>query len=267
MPPGPAADVVREELKRKNDALQAQYQRLDEAFNELNDWGTDLTQRQEDFNRSCDFPIALKTYNAVCTGPLGGSICAMYAVIKTGGKQYKVAANDEIVVEKIDGKDAGDEFAFEDVLMIGDGDKVTVGAPSVKGAAVVGEVVEHGKGDKVIIFKKRQRSTYKRKRGHRQLQTIVKITEIMADGFDASKLKKASKKPAAKAEEAPEAKKAAPKKAAAKAEVKEEAPKAKTAAAPKEDAPKAKAEAPKKTGATKKETAASDDRSQNSSFR
>lgn len=73
VPPGPAADVVREELKRKNDALQAQYQRLDEAFNELNDWGTDLTQRQEDFNRSCDFPIALKTYNAVCTGPLGGS--------------------------------------------------------------------------------------------------------------------------------------------------------------------------------------------------
>ena len=186
----------------------------------------------------------------------------MYAVIKTGGKQYKVAANDEIVVEKIDGKDAGDEFAFEDVLMIGDGDKVTVGAPSVKGAAVVGEVVEHGKGDKVIIFKKRQRSTYKRKRGHRQLQTIVKITEIMADGFDASKLKKASKKPAAKADDTPEAKKAAPKKAAAKAEVKEEAPKAKTAAAPKEDAPKAKAEAPKKTGATKKETAASDDLTQ-----
>ena len=166
----------------------------------------------------------------------------MYAVIKTGGKQYKVAANDQIVVEKLDA-DSGDQFAFEDVLMIGDGDKVTVGTPGLKGAAVVAEVVEQGKGDKVLIYKKRQRSTYKRKNGHRQLQTTVKITEILAKGFDASKLKKADAKPAAKAEAAPAA------------EVKEEAPKKaapKKAAAPKEEAPKAEKPAAEKKAPAKK---------------
>ena len=142
----------------------------------------------------------------------------MYAVIKTGGKQYKVAANDEIVVEKIDAN-AGDEHAFEDVLMIDDDGKGTVGAPSVKGAAVVGEVVDQGKGDKVIIFKKRQRSTYKRKKGHRQLQTTIKITAILPEGVDVKKLKKADKKTKSEEavvikEEAPKAKKAAPKKEA-----------------------------------------------------
>lgn len=158
----------------------------------------------------------------------------MYAVIKTGGKQYKVAANDQIVVEKLDAN-AGDQFAFEDVLMIGDGDSVTVGAPSVAGAAVVAEIVDQGKGDKVLIYKKRQRSTYKRKNGHRQLQTTVKITEILAKGFDASKLKKAEAAPAA--------------------EVKEEAPKAKKAAAPKAEAPKAEAPAAEKKAPAKKAAA------------
>jgi ribosomal protein L21 len=134
----------------------------------------------------------------------------MYAVIKTGGKQYKVAANDEITVEKIDANE-GDEHAFEEVLMLGDGDDVTVGAPTVKGAAVVGEVVGQGKGDKVIIFKKRQRSTYKRKKGHRQLETTIKITAILPEGVDVKKLKKADKK--TKSEE--------------KVVIKEEAPKAK----------------------------------------
>ena len=123
----------------------------------------------------------------------------MYAVIKTGGKQYKVAANDEITVEKIDANE-GDEHAFEEVLMLGEGDDVTVGAPVVKGAAVVGEVVGQGKGDKVIIFKKRQRSTYKRKKGHRQLETTIKITAILPEGVDVKKLKKADKK--TKSEEA-----------------------------------------------------------------
>jgi len=151
----------------------------------------------------------------------------MYAVIKTGGKQYKVAANDEITVEKIDANE-GDEHAFSEVLMLGEGDDVTVGAPVVEGAAVVGEVVSQGKGDKVIIFKKRQRSTYKRKKGHRQNLTTIKIKEIVAEGFD-GKVKKAAAKPAKKAapkaEEAPKAeakaeapKKAAPAKAAAEAD-------------------------------------------------
>ena len=170
----------------------------------------------------------------------------MYAVIKTGGKQYKVAANDEIVVEKIDANE-GDEHAFEDVLMYGDGEDVTVGAPMVKGAAVVGEVVNQGKGDKVIIFKKRQRSTYKRKKGHRQLQTTIKITAILPDGVDVKKLKKADKKTTstetvAIPEEAPKAKKAAPKKAEA-APAADEAPKAEKKAAPKKAAPKAAASA------------------------
>lgn len=120
----------------------------------------------------------------------------MYAVIKTGGKQYKVAANDEITVEKIDANE-GDEHAFNEVLMLGEGDDVTVGAPVVEGAAVVGEVVSQGKGDKVIIFKKRQRSTYKRKKGHRQNLTTIKIKEIVAEGFD-GKVKKAAAKPAKK---------------------------------------------------------------------
>lgn len=117
----------------------------------------------------------------------------MYAVIKTGGKQYKVAANDEIIVEKLDANE-GDEHAFENVLMIGDGETVTLGEPEVKGAAVVGEVVDQGKGDKVIIFKKRQRSTYRRKKGHRQLETTIKITAILPEGVDVKKLKKADKK-------------------------------------------------------------------------
>lgn len=167
----------------------------------------------------------------------------MYAVIKTGGKQYKVAANDEIVVEKIDA-DQGDEHAFEEVLMLGDGDSVTVGAPTVKGAAVVGEVVEQGKGDKVIIFKKRQRSTYKRKKGHRQLETTIKITAILPEGVDVKKLKKADKQTKSEEavvikEEPKKAKKAAPKKAEAPVEAKEEAPKAKPAAEKKAPAKKA----------------------------
>jgi len=168
----------------------------------------------------------------------------------------------EIVVEKIDGN-SGDQYAFEDVLMIGDGDKVTVGTPGLKGAAVVAEVVEQGKGDKVIIFKKRQRSTYKRKNGHRQLQTTVKITEIVAKGFDASSLKKASaKKAEPAAEEAPKAKKAAPKKAEAAPEVKEEAPKAKKAA-PKTEEAKAEAKpAAEKKAPAKKAAAKADDLTQ-----
>ena len=170
----------------------------------------------------------------------------MYAVIKTGGKQYKVAANDEIIVEKIDANE-GDEFAFEEVLMLGDGDDVTVGAPVVKGAAVVGEVLGTEKGDKVIIFKKRQRSTYRRKNGHRQLQTTIKITAIHPEGIDLKKLKKADAK-------------------AAPAEVKDEAPAKKAAlkkaeAAPVAEAPKAE-KAPVKKADPAKAAAGSDDLTQ-----
>lgn len=161
----------------------------------------------------------------------------MFAVIKTGGKQYKVATNDEIVIEKIDG-DAGDEHTFGEVLMLGDGDKVTVGEPTVKGAAVTGEVVETRKGEKVLIVKKRRRSTYRRKKGHRQIETVIKITAILPDGVKAvapkKKVAKTETVEAVAIEEAP--KKAAPK---AKAEPKTEE-KPKTEAKPKA-APKAKA--------------------------
>ena len=135
----------------------------------------------------------------------------MFAVIKTGGKQYKVAENDEIIIEKLDAE-TGSQVTFDQVLIVGADGKSTIGAPLVAGASVVGEVTDQRKGDKVIIMKKRQRNTYRRKKGHRQLQTVVKITSILADGKKAPAKKKAApkKEAAPKAEAAP---KPAPKKA------------------------------------------------------
>ena len=139
----------------------------------------------------------------------------MFAVIKTGGKQYRVAANDLIKVEKVAGE-AGDVVEFAEVLMVG----TTVGAPLVEGALVTAEVVEQGRARKVIAFKKRRRQNSKRTRGHRQELTTIRISEILTDGAKPSK--KAAEKKAPKAEaaegEAAKPKKAAPKKAAAKAE-------------------------------------------------
>jgi large subunit ribosomal protein L21 len=103
----------------------------------------------------------------------------MYAVIKTGGKQYKVANGDVILVEKLQGE-AGASITLAEVLMIGDGANITVGAPTVKGASVAAEVVDQAKADKVIIFKKNRRHNYRRKRGHRQKLTALKITGINA---------------------------------------------------------------------------------------
>ena len=102
----------------------------------------------------------------------------MYAVIKTGGKQYRVAADDVLTVEKITG-DAGAKVEFGEVLMVGgDGAGVKIGAPLVSGALVKAEVVEQGRGPKVIAFKKRRRKNSRRTRGHRQVLTTVKIIEI-----------------------------------------------------------------------------------------
>ena len=103
----------------------------------------------------------------------------MFAVIKTGGKQYKVAAEDTITIMTLAGE-AGEKVTFNDVLMIVDGDKATTGAPLVAGASVSAEIVEHSRGPKVIASKKRRRKHSKRKRGHRQDLTIVKITGISA---------------------------------------------------------------------------------------
>jgi large subunit ribosomal protein L21 len=103
----------------------------------------------------------------------------MYAVIKTGGKQYRVAANDTLEIEKIAG-DAGAAVEFNEVLMIGGDGEPRVGTPLVPGAKVTAEVVEQTRGEKVIAFKKRRRKNSRRKRGHRQLLTRVKIKEILA---------------------------------------------------------------------------------------
>ena len=124
----------------------------------------------------------------------------MFAVIKTGGKQYRVAANDVLTIEKLVGE-PGDMVSFDQVLMLG-GETVTVGAPLVAGATVVGELVEQTRGPKVIAFKKRRRQNSKRKRGHRQDLTTVRITEILAGGKKSSAAKA---KPAAKAEAAADA--------------------------------------------------------------
>lgn len=163
----------------------------------------------------------------------------MFAVVKTGGKQYRVAKDDVIRVEKLSAE-PGDKVALNDVLLIDDAGKQVVGAPTIDGAAVEAEVIDQARADKIIVFKKKRRQNYRRTKGHRQHQTVLKITDILASGA----------KPAAKAEAAPEpvveakpakteakkatAKKASAKKAAAKkAGAKKSA--AKKAAAKKDD--------------------------------
>lgn len=126
----------------------------------------------------------------------------MFAVIKTGGKQYKVAANDLVRVEKLAGE-AGDAITFENVLMVGADADVTLGTPLVDGALVAGEVVEQFRDKKVIVFKKKRRQGYRRKNGHRQELTLVRITEILTGGAKPSGKKAAAPKKAAKAEAKP----------------------------------------------------------------
>jgi large subunit ribosomal protein L21 len=128
----------------------------------------------------------------------------MYAVIRTGGKQYKVAPNDVIVVEKLMA-DKGAMVQFDEVLMVGGEGKSSVGAPLVAGAVVTARVLDQGKADKIIVFKKQRRKNYRRKKGHRQHETTLRIAGIFTDG----------QKPDLTAAPVAE-KKAAPKKAAAK---------------------------------------------------
>ena len=172
-----------------------------------------------------------------------------FAVIKTGGKQYKVAANDVIKVEKLDAQ-AGDIVTFDEVLMVGD----TIGAPLVEGALVAAELVETKKQKTVIIFKKRRRHNSRRRNGHRQLLTTVRITEILTGGAKPT-IKAAAKADATESvtEKAP-AKKAAPKKDAAEATEAKAAPKKaapKKAAAEGETADKPAKKAPAKKAAPK----------------
>ncbi len=102
----------------------------------------------------------------------------MYAVIKSGGKQYTVRPGDRLNVEKLEGE-AGSSIELTDVLMVSDGDTVTVGTPSVTGARVVAEIVEHGKGKKIQVFKYKNKIRYRKKTGHRQQYTRLAVKEIM----------------------------------------------------------------------------------------
>ncbi|MBV8450422.1 MAG: 50S ribosomal protein L21 [Hyphomicrobiales bacterium] len=162
----------------------------------------------------------------------------MFAVIKTGGKQYRVAAGDTITVEKLAG-DPGEVIAFEQVLMLVNDAATEIGAPSVPGVTVAGELVEQTRGAKVIAFKKRRRKNSRRKRGHRQDLTIVRITEILTGGARPD-VKARAKQPAA----APQDSKA--EEPAAELRKHEEAskPKPKKAPAETKPQPEAKSETP-----------------------
>jgi large subunit ribosomal protein L21 len=187
----------------------------------------------------------------------------MFAVIKTGGKQYRVQAGDMLVVEKLDGE-AGAAVAFNEVLMVGEGADVLVGAPLVEGAVVNATLIETRQGEKVKIFKKIRRQGYRRTKGHRQIESVLRVTSV-ASGKTESKwdgtidlttkavlnararnLKIASAAEAAPAPVAKAAPKAAPK-------AKAEAASAAEAPAPRTEA---KADAPKKAAAPKSEAKA-----------
>ena len=165
----------------------------------------------------------------------------MYALVRTGGKQYRVAKDDTILVERI-AADEGAEVILDDVVMLGDGDKVTIGTPRVEGAAVSATVVSQTRGPKIIIFRRKRRKNHRRTQGHRQDLTLLKINAIAEDGKSLKPKAAPAKKAAAKEE-------AALKAAAKKAAAKKAAPKAEAKAAPKKTA--AKKTAAKKT-ATKK---------------
>jgi large subunit ribosomal protein L21 len=156
----------------------------------------------------------------------------MFAVIKTGGKQYKVAAEDVIRVEKVKGE-PGDIVEFAEVLMLG-GDPVVLGSPVVAGASVAGEVVEQTRGAKVIAFKKRRRKNSRRKRGHRQELSVIRITEILTDGRKPTR----TERPQPAEAETPAPGDEAPAGAAAPAAEAPEAKAAKTAKKPAKAAPK-----------------------------
>ena len=202
----------------------------------------------------------------------------MYAVIETGGKQYRVELGSEFAVERLEGT-AGDTIKFDRVLLVADGDKASIGTPVVDDALVTADLVRQDRGEKIIVFKYRPKARHRAKNGHRQEQTIVRIADITFGGRSAAseaeveqkEVSKAKAKAAAEAEKkatadqalAAKLEKDAKAKAAEKAEATAEtkaAPKAKAAATPKAaattntSAPKAaKPAAPKKPRATKKD--------------
>jgi large subunit ribosomal protein L21 len=150
----------------------------------------------------------------------------MFAVIKAGGKQYRVAAEDVIRIDRV-ASEPGQIVEFGEVLMVG-GDTMTVGAPTVAGATVAGEVLQHDRGDKVIAFKKRRRKNSRRKRGYRHEFSLIRITEILTDGAKPSK----EAKPRPKREPKPKAEASAEGAEAPAKTAKAKKPAAKTRAKP-----------------------------------
>lgn len=167
--------------------------------------------------------------------------CNMYAVIKSGGKQYKVA-NDEVIKIEKTVANPGDVIRFEEVIASSDGKEIKLGSPSIKGASVTAEVLEQTRGEKLVVFKKRRRKNSRRRNGHRQYLTVVRIIDITG--------KDATAKGKSKAKAKTENKAAAETKAEPKAVKKDAAPKAKTAKT--EKATDAKAETKAKQPAAKK---------------
>jgi large subunit ribosomal protein L21 len=148
----------------------------------------------------------------------------MYAVVTTGGKQYRVEAGSELVIERL-AADAGASVTFDRVLLVGDGDAVTIGTPTVDGASVSGTILGEELGPKLIIFKFKQKATYRRTRGHRQHLVRVRIDEINASGKKAAKAEKAEASAEAETAEKPKrTRKPAAAKAADKADATDEAP-------------------------------------------
>lgn len=158
----------------------------------------------------------------------------MYAVIRTGGKQYTVAPNDVLDIEKVVGE-AGDTIEFTDVLMVGGEGEPVIGTPVVEGVTVAAELVKQFRGEKVIIFKKRRRKNSRRRNGHRQYLTAVRITEILTGGAKPAAAKAKPATTEAISADAPAKEAAAAKPAKAKAEKAEPAAKAKAAKKSKSD--------------------------------
>jgi large subunit ribosomal protein L21 len=173
----------------------------------------------------------------------------MFAVFKTGGKQYRVAAEDVLKVEKVKGE-PGEIVEFGEVLVVG-GDSVSLGSPTVAGATVAAEVLQQARGPKIIAFKKRRRKNSRRKVGHRQEFTLLRITEILTDGKKPSTEARPRPKPAAKRAETAEAAAAASGADAAPAASESAAPKARKTAAKKAEKPRHKAPAKAKKPAAK----------------
>jgi len=175
----------------------------------------------------------------------------MYAIVEIGGQQFKVEKDQQIFVHRLEEKE-GDKVEFDNVLLIDNNGKVNVGAPAISGAKVTAKVLDHLKGDKVVVFKKKRRKGYRVKNGHRQAFTQIEIQSIVEKGSTAKKATTNTAKKEAKAEPKAAAKKAPAKKAPAK----KAAPKAKTAstAKPKAAAKKTTAKKPAATKTAAKKT-------------